>query len=262
MAGFFALGHAKAGGLPVAVTCTSGTAAVELAPAVYEAREARVPLIVLTADRPPELRDTGAGQTVDQLKVYGDAAKWFLEVGTHEATPERLRWIRTLACRAFWTALSGRPGPVHLNFALRDPLVPDGPLPPDDSGRPGGRPWLTRPAIAPQPPAGVVEALGQEVAARPRGLVVAGRSERDPGLPGAVASFAGRAGYPVLADPLSGARRGPSAIAHYDALLRDAAFAAAHAPDLVLRVGDLPTSKPLRQWLARHPEALQVRLDP
>ncbi|HLM50571.1 MAG TPA: thiamine pyrophosphate-dependent enzyme, partial [Solirubrobacteraceae bacterium] len=166
-------------------------------------------------------------------------------------------------CRAFWTALSGRPGPVHLNFTLRDPLVPDGPLPPDDSGRPGGRPWLTRPAIVPQPPGGVVEALGREVAARPRGVNVAGRSERDPGLPGAVAAFAARAGYPVLADPLSGARRGPSAVAHYDALLRDAGFAAAHAPDLVLRVGDLPTSKPLRQWLAGlDPDALQVRIDP
>src|SRR5919197_1686669 len=136
-AGFFALGLAKASGLPVALACTSGTAAANYAPAVIEAHEARVPLLVLTADRPPELRDVGAGQTIDQLKLYGNAAKWYLEVDDAPATPERLRWLRQTACRAFLTALDGRPGPVHLNFALREPLVPDGPLPPDEDGRPG-----------------------------------------------------------------------------------------------------------------------------
>ena len=124
-AGFFALGLAKASGLPVAITCTSGTAVAELLPAVVEAHEARVPLIVLSADRPPELRELGAGQTIDQLKIFGDFAKWFFEVGTHEATSERVRWIRALACRAWWTALEGRPGVVHLNFPLREPLVCD-----------------------------------------------------------------------------------------------------------------------------------------
>src|SRR6476646_8244993 len=124
-AGFFALGLAKASGLPVAVACTSGTAAAELLPAVVEAREARVPLLVLSADRPPELRDTGAGQAIDQLKLFGAAAKWFFDIGTHEATSARLRWIRTLACRAYATAVDGRPGVVHLNFALREPLVTD-----------------------------------------------------------------------------------------------------------------------------------------
>src|SRR5436305_7441917 len=106
-AGFFALGAAKASRVPVAVTCTSGTAAANLAPAVIEARWARVPLLVLTADRPPELRDVGAGQTIDQLGLYGNAVKWFFEVGVHDATPERLRWIRTLACRAYATAVDG-----------------------------------------------------------------------------------------------------------------------------------------------------------
>src|ERR671938_1708058 len=119
-AGFFALGAAKRSGRPVAVTCTSGTAAANLAPAVIEAQQAGVPLIVLTADRPPELREVGAGQTIDQLKLYGDAAKWFFDVGLHTATPDRMRWIRTLACRAVWTATHGRPGPVHLNIALRE----------------------------------------------------------------------------------------------------------------------------------------------
>jgi 2-succinyl-5-enolpyruvyl-6-hydroxy-3-cyclohexene-1-carboxylate synthase len=87
------------------VTCTSGTAAANLAPSVIEAFWARVPLIVLTADRPPDLREVGAGQTIDQVKLYGTAAKWFFEVGDHDATPERLRWVRSLACRAYWTAV-------------------------------------------------------------------------------------------------------------------------------------------------------------
>src|ERR671931_837450 len=151
-AAFFALGLAKASWIPAAVACTSGTAAANYAPAVIEAHEARVPLLVLTADRPPELRDLGAGQTIDQVKLYGSAAKWFLEVDDHPATPARLRWLRQLACRAYWTALEGRQGPVHLNFSLREPLVLDEPLPPgEDGGRAGGRPWVTRPTIAPEP---------------------------------------------------------------------------------------------------------------
>src|SRR5688500_6091139 len=143
-AGFFAVGLAKASGRPVAVATTSGTAAAELAPAVHEAREARVPLLVLTADRPAELREVGAGQTIDQIKLYGDAAKWFFEVGVHDHTPERERWIRALACRAYWTALQGRPGAVHLNFPLREPLVLDEPLPEDGGGRPNGAPLIER----------------------------------------------------------------------------------------------------------------------
>jgi 2-succinyl-5-enolpyruvyl-6-hydroxy-3-cyclohexene-1-carboxylate synthase len=263
VAGFHGLGAAKASGRPVAVTCTSGTAAAHYAPAVIEAHEARVPLIVLTADRPPELREVGAGQAIDQLKLYGDAPKWFFDVGTHDATPERLRWIRALACRAVWTATRDRPGPVHLNFALREPLVLDEPLPdeePGGGGRAGGRPWLRRPAAAPNP-AAEGEALRLVIEGSRRGIVVAGRDERTGARARAAAVFAERTGFPLLADPLSRARRGGAAIAHYDALLRDRGFAAAHAPDLVIRIGDLPTSKPLRQWLAAL-DARQVALDP
>jgi 2-succinyl-5-enolpyruvyl-6-hydroxy-3-cyclohexene-1-carboxylate synthase len=261
--GYFALGLAKATGLPVALACTSGTAAANYMPAVIEAHEARVPLIVLTADRPPELRDVGAGQTIDQIKLYGSAAKWFQEVDDAPATPERIRWLRGLACRAYWTALEGRPGPVHLNISLREPLVLDEPLPPDEpggGGRPGGAPWVSRPPVARLADDGIV---ARELAARPRAIVVAGRAERDPELGTAVAAFAERAGLPLLAEPTSGARRGSAAIAHYDALLRDPAFAAARTPELVLRIGDLPTSKPLRQWLhGLRTETLQIAFDP
>jgi 2-succinyl-5-enolpyruvyl-6-hydroxy-3-cyclohexene-1-carboxylate synthase len=264
VAGFYAVGAAKASGRPVAVTCTSGTAAAHYLPAVIEAHEARVPLLVLTADRPPELREVGAGQAIDQLKLYGDHVKWFFDVGPHEASPERLRWMRALTCRAVWTAVRDRPGPVHLNFALREPLVLDAPLQADEpgrGGRPDGRPWVSRPRAAPNPGA-EGEALRRLLEGAHRGVVVAGRDERVRARARAVAGFAERAGFPLLADPLSGARRGAAAIAHYDALLRDSGFAEDNRPDLVLRVGDLPTSKPLRQWLAGLDGARQVALDP
>jgi 2-succinyl-5-enolpyruvyl-6-hydroxy-3-cyclohexene-1-carboxylate synthase len=262
--GFFALGLAKASGRPVALACTSGTAAANYAPAVHEAHEARVPLLVLTADRPPELRDIGAGQTIDQVKLYGSAAKWFVDVDAHTATPERMRWLRQLACRAYWTALEGRPGPVHVNFALREPLVLDHPLDehePGGGGRTGDRPWVTRPQVHAAPAASVVEGLAAELSARPRALLVAGRNERDPKLGPVVAELAERLKIPLLADPLSGARRGPAAIAHYDALLRDTDWTTDHTPELVIRLGDLPTSKPLRQWLHGLDGALQVSLE-
>ncbi len=266
-AGFFALGVAKASARPVAVTCTSGTALAELLPAAVEAHEARVPLLVLSADRPPELRENGAGQAIDQLKLLGGAAKWFFDVGTHEASEERLRWIRTLACRAYFTTLEGRPGAVHLNFALREPLVTDEPLGEDDSGRAGGRPYLTRhPRVdfaheLTEGLDGVRRAIGR---AR-RGVIVVGRDERDrdgsPSLGEMAAAFAAAAGWPLLADPMSRGRRGMAAIAHYDALLRDGDLAGALVPDLVLRAGDLPVSKPLRGWLASLAGVPQIALD-
>ena len=268
-AGFFAVGLAKATGAPVAVSCTSGTAAAELLPAVIEAWEARVPLIVLTADRPPELREVGAGQAIDQLKLYGRAAKWFFEVGTHAPSPTSVRWIRSLACRAYWTALEGRPGPVHLNWPLREPLVPSEPPAPEPptpagppwAGRPGGQPWVGRVPATRQPTSQSASALAGVLRARPRGVVIAGRHERGDGLAPAAQVLAHRAGYALLADPLSGARAGPAAVTHYDILLRHSAFAARHAPEVVLRVGDLPTSKPLRQWLAGAGGAVQLAID-
>ncbi len=253
--GFFALGAAKASGLPVAVTCTSGTATANLLPAVIEAREAGVPLIVLTADRPPELREVGAGQTIDQIKIYGDAVKWFFELGVPEGTPERLRWVRTLACRAFWTALEGRPGPVHLNIPLREPLVLDEELPEDVTGRSDGRPYVI------VEPSGAPAALGRGPGLHPSGrlLIVAGTGTDDPiGL----TQYASQTGVPVLADPMSGARRGPAAVVHYDLLLRDAEFAQTHRPDFIFRLGELPTSKPLRAWLAGLSDVPQIAFDP
>jgi 2-succinyl-5-enolpyruvyl-6-hydroxy-3-cyclohexene-1-carboxylate synthase len=259
-AGFFAVGAAKASATPVAMTCTSGTAAANLVPAVVEAYWARVPLIVLTADRPAELRDVGAGQAIDQLKLYGDAVKWFSEVELPPTADEgAVRWIRQLACRAYWTAAEGRPGPVHLNLPLREPLILEEPLESDVlTGRADGRPWVSQSAGAattpPEP---------RELPAR--GVLVAGRDERSPSHEGTlgaeVAAAAQRLGYPLLADPLSGARHGATAIAAYDLLLREPD--GAWRPDVVVRVGDLPTSKPLRAWLvALGDDVAQIALDP
>lgn len=265
-AGFFALGLAKASGLPVAVACTSGTAAAELLPAAIEAREARVPLLLLTADRPAELREVGAGQAIDQTKLFGSAAKWFFEVNAPDAGEAGLRWMRTLACRAYWTALEGRPGVVHLNMPLREPLTLAEPLPHDPTGRADGVPFLGRSPHAPaSSEAGGMRRLRELVAGARKGVLVAGREER--GKHGSsfatvAADFCAAAGWPLLADPMSGARSGTAAIAHYDALLRDEAFLQRAQPDLVVRLGDLPTSKPLRSWLAGMPHVPQIALDP
>jgi 2-succinyl-5-enolpyruvyl-6-hydroxy-3-cyclohexene-1-carboxylate synthase len=255
---------AKASGTPVAITCTSGTAAANLHPAVVEAFEARVPLLVLTADRPPELREVGAGQSIDQLRLYGSAAKWFVEVGTHEPGRDTAIHHRALACRAYWTAGGGRPGPVHLNFPLRDPLSPAAePLDPADwAGRADGRPWTDLREHSSAPHADDVHELAGRIAATPRGAIVCGPTAERVAEP--AARLAAECGWPILAEPTSGVRCGDHdrshVVAHYDVLLRVDRFAEAHAPGLVLRIGDMPTSKPLREWVAA--AASQVVIDP
>jgi 2-succinyl-5-enolpyruvyl-6-hydroxy-3-cyclohexene-1-carboxylate synthase len=123
-AAFTALGLAKASGRPAAAISTSGTAAANFLPAVAEAWESRTPLLVLTADRPPELRHTAANQTIDQVKLYGDRVRWFVDVGVPDGQTSPVAYWRSLAARAYHTALGPSAGPVHLNLAFRDPLAP------------------------------------------------------------------------------------------------------------------------------------------
>ena len=231
-AAFLALGLAKASRRPVAVVCTSGTAAAHFHPAVIEADESGVPLIVLTADRPPELRGTGANQTIDQVKLYGGAVRWFCETGVPEAQPGMAGYWRSLACRA-WAAASGSvggfPGPVHLNVPLRDPLVPDpggDPWPDPLDGRPGGAPWTS----FGEPPGG--EPVRVEWAER--GVVICGDGDYDAGP---LLELAEAAGWPVLAEPSSGARQGQNALSAYSYLLDAPGFAAAHRPDVIVSAG-------------------------
>ncbi|HEY7135980.1 MAG TPA: 2-succinyl-5-enolpyruvyl-6-hydroxy-3-cyclohexene-1-carboxylic-acid synthase [Acidimicrobiia bacterium] len=259
-ASFFALGLAKATGRPAVVLCTSGTAAAEFHAAVLEAHHARVPLIVCTADRPFELRDTGAGQTIDQVGLYGGAVRWAVDVAAPGAgdDPTVARSWRATAARAVATALGRPAGPVHLNLAFREPLVPTGDAPLVVDGRAGSEPWV-RAVTGPVAPSDRVIA---EVASRARGarrgLVVAGwgagvRAET-------VERLAARLGWPVLADPIANARAGAHTISTYEPLARAGFLETVGRPDLVLRFGAALTSKVLTGWL--DPSVPQVVVDP
>jgi 2-succinyl-5-enolpyruvyl-6-hydroxy-3-cyclohexene-1-carboxylate synthase len=258
-AGFFALGAAQATRGPVALLCTSGTALVNYHPAVVEADESGIPLVVLSADRPPELRGIGAGQTIDQIKSFGSSVRWFCEVGTHEADDSGLLHYRSVACRALAAARGEtRPGPVHLNLPWREPLAPvpvEGAVTATDplalNGR-GDRPLTAVTKIDPQPSAFLLDEVAGHIGRATSGVIVAGR-QLDPELREPLAHLARVAGFPILADPTSQLRCGPHdrshVVAAYDLLLREEAFARAVAPDLILRFGEMPTSKPLRAWI-------------
>jgi len=281
-AAFFALGAAKASGRPTLVLCTSGTAAAHFHPAVLEADHSRVPLIVCTADRPAELRDTGAPQTTDQIHLYGSAVRFFADLPADGDALARAAW-RPIAARV-WAEAAGPPaGPVHLNVAFREPLVPFDREDPAgavamEPGRAGGRPWVVsrRPgpaALAPQEAAEVTERI---LAAR-RGLVVAGW-----GSPVGAREVAARLRWPVLADAISGLRsalaadaisglgrsvggaapldQGLQVVTTYEALLRVPVFAERYRPDLVIRFGEPLTSKAAMTWL--DPSVPQILVDP
>ena len=261
-AAFFALGMAKALRQPVAVLSTSGTAAVNLAPAVVEAYYARVPLLLLTADRPSELREVGAIQTIDQIRLYGTFVKWFVEALMPETSDEAIRYARTLACRAVATALSDRSGPVHLNFPFREPLLPSGSEPP-----PAGRDrtaYVSVGQVLRRPSPADLASLAGELRTARWGLIVCGPQD-DPGFPEAVTRLAEELGFPLLADPLSQVRCGPhhnrQVIDSYDAFLRDESMVESLAPELVLRFGATPTSKHLLLYLQRHAGCRQLLID-
>ena len=270
VAGFFALGAAQASGEPAVVSCTSGTAAANLHPAICEADEAGVPLIALTSDRPPELRGVGAGQTIDQLKLYGDAVRWFCEAGTHDADDSGLLHLRSVACRAYVTAAGDpRPGPVHVNLPWRDPLGP-APRPEDVTATSDlalrGREEhpLTAVLSAPATPDdALLDELAARIARTDRGLMVAGRLP-DPAPAAAIAALARATGFPVLAEPTSQLRLGSHdrdlIVSPYDPIA--SARPAPLEPELVIRFGDMPTSKALRAWLADLEDLDQIVVDP
>jgi 2-succinyl-5-enolpyruvyl-6-hydroxy-3-cyclohexene-1-carboxylate synthase len=270
-AGFFALGAAQASGEPVALLCTSGTALVNYHPAVVEADESAVPLVVLSADRPPELRGIGAGQTIDQIKTFGSSVRWFCEVGTHEADDSGLLHYRSTACRALAAARSeARPGPVHLNLPWREPLAPvpvEGAVTATDplalQGR-DGRPLTAVTHIDLEPSTFLLDEVAGHIGNAISGVIVAGR-QLDPELREPLAHLGRVSGFPILAEPTSQLRCGPHdrshVVAAYDLLLRDEHFARSVVPDLILRFGEMPTSKPLRAWIEAS-GADQIVIDP
>lgn len=251
-AGFFALGMARTTHRPVVLAATSGTAVVEFAPAVVEAHHSRIPLVLLTADRPPELRDRGAPQTIDQAHLYGRAAKWFAELPLQDDDPLTVAHWAWVAGRAVAVAAEGPAGPVQVNVPFREPLLPDGPL-------------LTTGTTEHAPVVAATEGrrtlddvalrtLADRIRAARRGLILAGPDD-DPALPAALAALAVSTGFPVVADPLSGMRTGPHdrsrVVVRGDQLARPGPWIEAHAPDLVIRTGAMPTSKPLAELMTR-----------
>ncbi|MEO5963957.1 MAG: 2-succinyl-5-enolpyruvyl-6-hydroxy-3-cyclohexene-1-carboxylic-acid synthase [Candidatus Limnocylindrales bacterium] len=279
-AAFFALGMARTSGRPVVLLATSGTATVEFAPAVVEASLSRVPLVVLTADRPAEMRDRGAAQTIDQDHLYGRAAKWYAELPLFDGDPATEAHVRSVAGRAVATAAAGPAGPVQLNVPFREPLLPDGPLAAqlhdevspdaDELADEGSADAPTTALAAPFTAAitgrsilddELLDALAGLLGRTARGLIVAGPDD-DPEAPAALAALARATGFPILADPLSGLRAGAHdrslVITRADQLTRPGGWIEAHHPDLVIRTGAIPTSRPILQLLERTRPGLLV----
>jgi len=271
-AAFFALGRGRRTGEPTALVCTSGTAAANYHPAVIEANQSRVPLLVLTADRPAELTDSGANQTVDQTKLYGDAVRWYKTLPEPAPEGRRLRSLRVAADRAVAKTTGASPGPVHLNTPVAKPLEPV--ERPDDvpetlsetaplatEGRDG--PFVRTAGGRLEPDSSVMNEIAAVAEGTECGLVVAG--PQNPGTcdAEAVGDLLDATGWPLLADPLSGLRYGPLVDDHlvcggYDSYLDVGGWP---DPEFVVRVGASPTSKVLRKYL-RDADARQVVVDP
>ncbi len=237
-ASFMALGVGLATGVPAALLCTSGTAATHFHGAVVEADLASVPMLVLTADRPPELHGIGAPQTIEQTDLYGAVVRCYADPGVPDG--DDTGYWREWAQDWWMSAIDGDPGPVHVNLPFREPLVGvAGELPPaEDLPTPEPDGWfMMRPDMA--------ELAAMLSAAR--GVIVAGGGIDEVG---AVNELATRLGWPILADPRSGCRHLPGAVCAFDSLVRVPSFAAAHTPSVVLHLGEPPASKVLGQWLA------------
>ena len=261
-ASFFALGLAKRERRPTVLVCTSGTAAANFYPAVIEARQSEVPLLLLTADRPPELRHCHAGQTIDQTKLYGGYLNFEAEMALPNGSARRLSYLRQTLVHAWERTRYPVKGPVHLNFPFRDPLAP---------GTDGSQAVQieeaeleallssVRPPIVTRPSAKVedLEKLARELSRVAAGIIIVGPT--DPGNPdrwaAAISRLAERSGWPVLADALGPLRvragSTPNLICHYDAILRSPEWAERLTPEAVISIGALPTSKILREWLVR-----------
>src|SRR6476661_4816928 len=267
-ASFFALGIAKKSGLPTALICTSGTAAANFYPAIIEARESRIPLLIFTADRPPELRDCHAGQAIDQVKIYGNYPNWQAELAIPSASRGMLDYLRQTIVYAWERSQFPTPGPVHLNIPFRDPLIPIPdpavealetqfnpenffaglePIFARESSTPPSPPWLR----------GGEESTMQQWQKCNKGIIIAGVAQ--PQFPekycSAIAQISKSLNWPVLAEGLSPVRNyaqlNPHLISTYDLILRNRELADKLTPEIAIQIGDLPTSKELRNWLAK-----------
>ncbi|MEH6945729.1 2-succinyl-5-enolpyruvyl-6-hydroxy-3-cyclohexene-1-carboxylic-acid synthase [Bacillus sp. JJ634] len=260
-AAFFALGLAKALGEPVAMICTSGTAAANYYPAIVEAYYARVPLLVLTADRPHELRYVGAPQAIDQIELYGKHVKWSVEMALPEQTAEMTNYARTVGARAVATAALSPAGPVHLNFPLREPLVPD--MKKAKEYRKESSAVLIEDGVRTLAQSHV-KALASTLIEAKRGIIVVGEL-KDDSVSEAIVALSEQLAFPILADPLSllrsGTHKQEQIIETYDTFLRDDIAKEMLNPDLVLRFGAMPVSKALLLFLKKHHSAKHLVVD-
>ncbi len=238
-ASFAALGIGRSSGIPAVLLCSSGTAAANFHPAVIEASMSAIPMVVCTADRPPELRDVGAAQTIDQTKLFGDSVRWFHDPGVAEFATQH-RW-RALAAQAWEASVAATPGPVHLNLAFREPLLGSAAaLPPRRRTVAASRRRTVESNLD-----GAIDAVAS-LCVGGRGLILAGH--RSPSA-ATLEQLATRTGWPILADPRSGVQHLDTAVCAADAILRSDSFAAAHRPSHVIRFGAPPASKVLAAWL-------------
>lgn len=258
-AAFFALGLAKRTHRPVALVCTSGSAVANYFPAVVEASMSGTPLLLLTADRPPELRDCSSGQTIDQLKIFGDYVRQFIELALPDVMPERLNYLRQCLVHAVERSLTSNPGPVHINFPFRDPLEPQADADPvvEPTTLERAATVIRRTCEAVIVPSHFDAVAIERLGSHQHGLIVVGDVnpvDGDESFADSIAMLSEKLGWPVLADvlnPLRGhAGETRALVSHYDAILRNAESASALQPTAVLQIGPLPTSKVLRKWLA------------
>ncbi|NUN64720.1 2-succinyl-5-enolpyruvyl-6-hydroxy-3-cyclohexene-1-carboxylic-acid synthase [Pseudanabaena biceps] len=267
---FFALGLAKVKMAPVALLCTSGTAAANYYPAIIEAYYSRIPLVILTADRPPEMRDCGSGQTIDQINIYGKYVRYFFEVGTPEILGFRLRYLRSLVGRSVSIAMGKGETPagaVHLNFPFADPMPPI-PIPsdiPEDLalsspeamiGNPSGEAYSQIIAGGRCLDMEAIATIAAQVIEHPKGVIVVGVYDSPPQFLSAVRRLARATGYPLLIEATGTHRR--NEIGHYDSFLRSPNFCKNHAPELVIRFGAMPTSKSYLLWMQQHISCQQI----
>lgn len=264
-AGFFALGIAKAQKKPVALLCTSGTAAANYYPAIVEAHYSRIPLLVLTADRPHELRDVGAPQAIDQLHMYRNYAKWFVDLALPEEEIAMFRYIRTVAARAVGTATTSPAGVVHLNFPFREPLMPNLELPNLWSKQDNRNTYLHIPTTSSVLSDMDMDKIAELIQDVSKGVIICGE-QGDMAFAEILQKLSKHLHFPVLADPLSQLRAGEhnkqGIVDSYDSLLKDSILSEVLKPDAVIRFGSMPVSKPLMLMLKNNPDIIQIVVDP
>lgn len=249
-AAFFALGIAKASKKPTVLLCTSGTAAANYLPAIVEAKISRIPLIVLTADRPHELRDVGAPQAIDQLELYGNKVKWFMEMSPPDASKEMIRYVKTVSSRAVSIATQEPKGPVHLNLPFREPLIPD--FDHIEQYIEKDKPYIQIENGTLMLHETQYQQLADKTSSYSNGIIVCGEINSEP-FSTAVCQLAKKLNFPILADPLSQLRNGDSGeeyiIDTYDTFLRNESVKKLLKPDIIIRFGSMPVSKSLTQYL-------------